>query len=115
MTKPTANTPTKAGSAEESPRAKTSLAGQASNLGRLFVRYKVVIFVLFLAAVYLIVIAKISSYSDLQPDPADTKQQISTATPRVNQNVAAQLKSLENNHVSVQTLFDQARQNPFSE
>lgn len=77
-------------------------------------RYASISFFLLIACVYGFVIMRINTLSNIQPSQSDIDAQSkSTAIPRVDPKVAEQLESLEDNSVNVQTLFDQARNNPF--
>ena len=63
---------------------------------------------------YVFVVMRISSLSKAEPSasqPADT----STLIPRVNQKSINQIQSLETNNTQIHSLFEQARDNPFSE
>lgn len=91
----------------------TELSSQA--LHRLS-RYAVVGFLLLLAGVYGFVLVRISALSDAQPDDAAISAQVrASATPHVNPAVVQQLQDLQDHSVSIKTLFDQARNNPFQE
>jgi hypothetical protein len=77
-------------------------------------RYSAILFFLLIALVYGFVILRINSLVNIQPSQSDIDAQSkTTAIPRVDPKVAEQLQSLEDNSVNVQTLFDQARNNPF--
>jgi hypothetical protein len=77
-------------------------------------RYAVILFFVLVAGVYGFVVLRINSLSNAQPSDSDVAAQ-STATPvpRIDPKVAQQLQDLEDNSVNVQTLFEQARNNPF--
>lgn len=77
-------------------------------------RYTAILFFLLVAAVYGFVIMQINTLANVQPSQSDIDAQSKTApVPRVDPKIAEQLESLEDNSVNVQTLFDQARNNPF--
>ena len=79
-------------------------------------RYAVVLFLVLLLAVYGFVLLKITAYSNAEPSPdAITAQVKAAATPHVSQSVVQQMQSLQDHSVGVQSLFDQARSNPFQE
>lgn len=88
----------------------------AKNGLRTAVRYRVLIFFLIVGAVYGYVVFMIGNLSSAEPSP--TTQDSSAANirvPKVDQSVVRQLETLRDNNVSVQTLFEQARDNPFNE
>jgi hypothetical protein len=78
-------------------------------------KYKVLIFVLFIALVYGFVWIKINGYNNAQPSTQQVDSQVQAAAlPHIDQKVLKQIQSLQDNSVSVQALFNQARNNPFS-
>lgn len=77
-------------------------------------QYSLVLFVTFVACIYGFVLLRINSLSSLQPPQSAVDTQVKAARiPHIDQDVVNKLESLEDNSVSVQTLFDQARNNPF--
>jgi hypothetical protein len=79
-------------------------------------RYAVLLFFLLIAAVYGFVLYRINTLSSAQPTPDAVTAQLKTAaTPHIDQTVVKQVENLQDNSVSVQALFDQARSNPFQE
>lgn len=79
-------------------------------------RFAVVFFVLLLAGVYGFVLWRVQSLSAVQPTDADVSAQVKlSATPHINQTTVKQMQDLQDNSVSVHTLFDEARNNPFQE
>ncbi|HTB49267.1 MAG TPA: hypothetical protein VK712_04250 [Verrucomicrobiae bacterium] len=77
-------------------------------------RYSVVIFLIFIALLYGFVLLRINSLSNTQPSPDAVSSQVQAAqTPHIDESVVKQLQSLQDNSVSVQALFNQARSNPF--
>lgn len=81
---------------------------------RLAGRYSAILFFLLITTVYGFVIMRINTLVNAQPSQSDIDAQTkSTAVPRVDPKVAEQLESLQDNSVNVQTLFNQARNNPF--
>ena len=78
--------------------------------------YKVVIFLVLVAGLYGFVVFRINALDSLQP----TSDQVSAQndpirTAHIDPTVIKQLQSLQDHSVSVQTLFNQARNNPFQE
>ncbi len=79
-------------------------------------RYSLVAFIIFVAALYGFVLLRINSLSNVQPSSDAVNSQVQAAhIPRVDPTVIRQLQSLQDNSVSVQTLFNDARSNPFQE
>lgn len=85
-----------------------------SNLGKRLRPYSLLAFLLFIALLYGFVLLRINSLSSLQPSEDAVSSQVKAAKlPHIDQSVVTQLQSLQNNSVSVQALFNQARSNPF--
>lgn len=93
-----------------------ALGPQLLAVGKQLSRYGGILFFVLVAGVYGFVILRISSLSNVQPSADQvTTQAKSTAVPKIDEKVVQQLEALEDNSVNVQTLFDQARDNPFQE
>lgn len=92
----------------------SSLTKSFGALGQKFGRYSFLFFLLFLAAIYGFVLYRINTLAAAEPSDSATSQAISK-TPRIDEKVVVQLENLKDNSVSVQTLFDEARSNPFQE
>jgi hypothetical protein len=76
--------------------------------------YSFVAFLLFVAALYGFVILRINSLGNNQPSTVAVSGQVQAAqVPHIDKSVVQQLNSLQDNSVSVQALFNQARSNPF--
>ena len=73
------------------------------------------LFFLIVAAMYGFLLLQIMLLSNVQPKDNEVKSQISRLNPNIDQKAAQQLQSLEDNSVNVQTLFNDARNNPFGE
>ena len=88
-------------------------------LGRLSkagLRYAGMMFFLLVAVVYGFVVLQINTLSNAQPTDSDVSAQTkTTAVPNVDPKVVQQLQTLQDNSSNVQTLFQQARENPFQE
>jgi hypothetical protein len=77
-------------------------------------RYSVLFFLVFVALLYGIVLLHINSLNSAQPSDQAVSSQVKAAkVPNIDQSVVQQIKSLQDNSVSVKSLFDQARNNPF--
>lgn len=77
-------------------------------------RYAAVLFIILIAGVYGFVVLRINTLSNAQPSQSEIDSQTtSTPVPRIDPKVADQLLKLEDNSVNVQSLFNEARNNPF--
>ncbi|MFA5003667.1 MAG: hypothetical protein WC498_00045 [Candidatus Saccharimonadales bacterium] len=83
-------------------------------VGSLFTRYRIIIFLLVIGAVYSFVIYRINALASVEPS-SDSVNAIVHNKPHIDQATINKIKQLQDNSVNVQTLFDQARQNPFQE
>jgi len=96
---------------------KTKLRSLLNKIGanvRQVQRYNVIIFIVFVALLYGFVLLRFNSLRSVEPSAADVSGQVKSAhVPRIDPAVVQQLQSLQDNSVSVQALFDQARSNPF--
>lgn len=91
----------------------TTLEKLSSKLGKIS-RYSVLIFLVFVAALYGLLFYRISSLSNAQPSETAVSSQVQAAqVPHIDQSVVNQLQALQDNSVNVQTLLNQARNNPF--
>jgi predicted negative regulator of RcsB-dependent stress response len=79
-------------------------------------RYAVPLFMLFLLAVYGFLSWRIYTLNQVAADESAVTKQLKTAgVPKINEDVLKKIEQLQDNSVEVQTLFDQARSNPFQE
>ncbi len=77
-------------------------------------RYSFLAFIIVVACIYGFVLFRITSLSNIEPSDDAVNSQVSQASiPRIDQTVVKQIKSLQDNSVNVQSLFDQARTSPF--
>lgn len=77
-------------------------------------RFKVALGLLLVVGVYAFLFWRITSLNSAQPSPdAVTAKNNPLSSAHIDKQVVSQLESLRDNSVNVQTLFDQARQNPF--
>jgi hypothetical protein len=76
--------------------------------------YSVIFFLIFVALIYGFVLLHINNLNTAQPSDQAVSSQVKAAhVPHIDQSVVKQIQSLQDNSVSVQSLFDQARNNPF--
>ena len=77
-------------------------------------RYSLIIFIVFVAGLYGFVLIRVNNLTHAQPLATDISEQVKAAAiPHIDQAIVKKLQSLQDNSVSVQSLFDQARSNPF--
>jgi hypothetical protein len=75
-------------------------------------RYALILFVVFLAIIYSVILYRVYTLSTAEPSSEAISQ---AGTPHINADVVNQLLELKDNNVQVQTLFNDARDNPFQE
>jgi hypothetical protein len=98
---------------KEKPNFK-NLAAKAVAALKQVRRYSLVLFLAFVLLLYSFILLRINSLSNVQPSSDAVSGQVKAARiPHVDPLVIKQLQSLQDNSVSVQTLFNQARSNPF--
>jgi hypothetical protein len=90
------------------------ISKQAVPLLRRVGTYKALIFFLLIASLYGFILWRINVYSNASPDQNVEDAQVA-AQPHIDQSTVQKLLSLQSNSVSVQALFNEARQNPFQE
>lgn len=94
-----------------------NLASLTARLGGVFQqlrRFSLLIFISFVVALYGFVLLQINSLGSAEPSSDAVTSQVKAAqVPHIDKAVVQQLNSLQDNSVSVQALFDQARSNPF--
>lgn len=91
-----------------------NLKNQAVSALKKASKYKLLAFIIFTAAVYAFVWLRINNLSNAEPSSSAVSSQVQAAQiPHIDQTVINQLQSLQDNSVSVQSLFNQARSNPF--
>ena len=86
-----------------------------SQFGKHILRYRILLFVVFVALIYGFIGFRIFVLSDPNTDVSDVDSEVTSLTPHIDVRVADQLQNLKDNSVNVQTLFDEARKNPFAE
>lgn len=75
-----------------------------------------VIFIVFLVAIYGFLAWRIMQLMEATPSSSDVSAQLQTVgIPKVDPTVVQKMEDLKDNNISVQTLFDNARSNPFQE
>lgn len=91
-----------------------SLTTQASTGLAKARRFSFPLFLCLVAVLYGFVLLRIHSLNDMEPSSESVTSQVEAAqVPHIDEATVKQLESLENNSVNVQTLFNEARSNPF--
>jgi predicted negative regulator of RcsB-dependent stress response len=79
-------------------------------------KYAVALFLLFLLVIYSYLGWRVVSLDQIKPDQSAVSSKLQTAgVPHIDQDALNKIQQLQDNSVQVQTLFDQARSNPFQE
>lgn len=74
------------------------------------------IILIFLCAIYGFLSWRIATLMQTEPDDSQVSAKLQTVgVPKVDPTVVSKISQLNDNSVSVHTLFEQARDNPFSE
>jgi cell division protein FtsB len=89
---------------------------QLQDFRKQFLRIKKILFVLLVVVAYIFIMWRINILSIAQPSRKSVaSHQTTEALPQIDPATVNKIKQLQNDSVSVQALFNQARQNPFQE
>jgi predicted PurR-regulated permease PerM len=77
-------------------------------------RHTVFIVILLVLLIYVVVVLKINSLANAEPTP-DQETVVTGSIPKIDGTAIKQIQSLEASNTDVHSLFEQARNNPFSE
>lgn len=93
------------------------LADQLQMLPDKILKLRKVLFVALVIVLYVFVALRVNVLSGAQPNQKAIASQESTIPPepQIDQATVNKIKQLQNNSVSVQALFNEARQDPFQE
>lgn len=78
-------------------------------------RFRLLLFLLLLAVLYGFIMLRVDALVHTKPAPSTDATQVIATKLHIDQATINRIKQLQDNSVSVQTLFDQARKNPFQE
>lgn len=93
-----------------------NIIGKASVLLKKIQKYAVFVFLISIFSVYGFLIFQIGRLSQYEPDEAAVKEQLNTVKRlKIDQNTIDKIEQLEDQNVSVQSLFKSARDNPFQD
>ena len=74
------------------------------------------IFIVSTLIVFGFFVFRINQFSNTEPTESSIEEKLQTVQrPKVDQSVLGKIEQLESQNIQVQSLFDQARNNPFSE
>lgn len=76
-------------------------------------RYRLLLFVVFIAGLSAYLVIQINSAINVAAT-SEPKTSAKAKTPRIDPELVKQLQSLQDNSVTVQSLFNEARENPFT-
>jgi hypothetical protein len=94
---------------------KSDLQKQIQDILKRLIQLRVLLFLIAISIVYAYIIMRVYTLSNAQPDQNAVVAQSTTTQPQINQATVNKIYQLQDNSVSVQALFNQARQNPFQE
>ena len=78
------------------------------------VRYAVVIFVVSVVGIFMYMTLSISRYANLEPSSSqEEERKASMTTVRLDESSINKIKQLEDQNISIETLFNNGRANPF--
>lgn len=94
----------------------SNIKEQLLHIARSLHKYAVPIFLLFLISIYGFLAWRVIQLSQTEPDQAKVSAELKTAgVPKIDPEVVKKMQELEDNSVSAQSLFEEARRNPFKE
>lgn len=83
---------------------------------KLFQRYKLFMLFISVLLIYLFLVFRINVLSNREPSDTDINTKLQTVSrPRIDQTVISKIQELQDNSVTVKSLFNHARKNPFQE
>jgi hypothetical protein len=78
-------------------------------------RYRAMIFIVGFLGAYGFLVIRINSLAQREPTPAAVDEKVSSSRLKIDQTSINKILQLEDQNVEVKSLFEQARNNPFSE
>lgn len=91
------------------------IPSQLGHTGHALARYIPLMFLVIIASIYSFLLIEIGTISNTGPDESAVANQTASISPNIDKKAIEQMKALQDNSVNVQTLFEQARSNPFNE
>lgn len=97
---------------KDTAKLRDKLTGLLKQLNR----FKVLLFCLLLLGTYGFIVYRVQVLNGVQPSDSEVAEKSKTAKlPKIDETLVSQIHSLQDNSVSVQALFNQARSNPFQD
>lgn len=90
-----------------------SLPDRAKKILPVLVRHGSFAAIIVVLVIYLFVVWRISSLANAEPSPSDDV--VTASIPKVDSKAIEQIQSLAQSNTQIQSFFDSARNNPFSE
>jgi len=79
-------------------------------------RFSVFIFIIAVLLLYSYLVLHINTLTQIEADPAAVAEQLETTRrPKIDQSAIEKIEDLQDQNVQVDSLFKEARENPFSE
>lgn len=101
---------------KQKPLNSKTIISKLAGYGQRIRPYSFVLFIMLVAGLYSFVLFKINTIVSEQPSSDEVTSQVKAArVPHFDEDVIRQLNKLEDNSVSVQALFKEARDNPFDQ
>lgn len=95
---------------------KASLLTKLRKTGTTLERYSTIIFIVIVVSLYGYLIIQINNSVTREPTESEVSGELSTVKRlKIDQDAIEKIKSLEDQNIEVQSLFQEARDNPFSE
>lgn len=93
------------------------IKSQLPRYKKLLERYAVFIFLITFLGIYIFLVQQIGKLINSEPSPQTVTETSTKPISRlkIDKNAVSQMEQLENQNIQVQTLFSEARQNPFAE
>lgn len=91
---------------------------QLQPVARQLLKFRLPLFLLMVVLIYGFVVSRINALKDVQPSASQTAiaaRNTTSVSPQIDPATISKIRQLQDNSVSVQALFNQARQNPFQE
>lgn len=83
---------------------------------KIFDRYKVIFLMIVLLLIFGLLVINIGRYSTRDPSQSEIDERIKTVqVPKIDQEAVSKILELEDQNIEVKSLFEDARNNPFSE
>lgn len=92
------------------------LLEQLHAAGSFFKRHVILILVIFFAGIVAYIMLLTAGLSQAEPSPeAITEQAQAVARPKVSADIVKTIENLEERNIQIQAIFENARENPFTE